>query len=301
MIYELIIIGAGPAGITAAIYAARKKLNFLVIAKEIGGQVIENLVIENYTGYQEISGLELISKFEEHLKEFKFDSISAEVISVKKEHFFTVKTHEQSFQGRAVLICSGAVPKYLGVEGEIEYKNRGLSYCATCDGPLFSGKKVAIVGGGNTALTTVLQMDKIASKIVIIDKAKKLSADPVLIDKIMDSDKVKIYSNSKVKSIQGDKFVNQIQIDHDGKDVPINIEAIFINIGYKPAVKFIKDTVRLNSKDEIIVDTSNSTSIKGIFAAGDCTDIAYKQIIVAAGHGASAALSANNYLLKTNG
>jgi NADH-dependent peroxiredoxin subunit F len=300
MTYDLIIIGAGPAGITAAIYAARKKINFLIIAKEIGGQVIENLVIENYTGYQEISGLELIEKFEEHLREFKFDLISARVDTVKAEKNFEVSVEQKTYKAKSLLICTGAVPKYLGVEGEKVYKNRGLSYCATCDGPLFAGKDVAIIGGGNTALTTALQMNKIASKVYLIDSAKQLSADAVLIDKIMTSDKLEIYHEAKVLSIYGDKFVKGLKIIAKDQTIHLKAEGIFINIGYEPATDFVKEIVLRNDKNEIIVDHLNHTNVKGIFSAGDCSDIAYKQIIIAAGHGATAALSINHYLLNTD-
>ncbi len=300
MIYDLIIIGAGPAGITAAIYSARKKINFAVITNVTGGQVIENLVIENYTGYQEISGLDLIARFEEHLKEFEFDLISANVDSVKKNKVFEVRAAQKVYKSRSVLICTGAVPKYLGVEGEVEYKNRGLSYCATCDGPLFAGKDIAIIGGGNTAITTALQMDKIASKIVIIDSAKRLSADEVLITKIMASNKLEVHHEAKVTAIYGDQFVKGLEILSKRKKSNIEVEGIFINIGYMPATGFLEGEVLLNEKDEIIVDLLNHTNVKGIFAAGDCTDIPYKQIIIAAGHGATAALSINNYLMQSN-
>jgi NADH-dependent peroxiredoxin subunit F len=300
-VYDLIIIGAGPAGITAAIYSARKKINFLIIAQETGGQVIENLVIENYTGYQEISGIELISKFEEHLKEFQFDHVTAYVDSIKIGGTFTVSTNQKTYQAKSLLICTGAVPRYLGVKGELEFKNRGLSYCATCDGPLFAGKDIAIIGGGNTALTTALQMDKIASKIYIIEQAEKLNADAVLIEKIMQSKKLKIYHAAKVTSIYGDKFVQGLEIFMNGRKINIEAEGIFINIGYAPATGFVKEEVLLNENNEIIVDHLNHTSVPGVFAAGDCTDIPYKQIIIAAGHGATAALSINNYLLKSVG
>jgi NADH-dependent peroxiredoxin subunit F len=300
MTYDLIIIGAGPAGITAAIYAARKKINFLIIAKEIGGQVIENLVIENYTGYQEISGLELIERFEEHLREFKFDLVTAHVDSVKYGKSFEVTAAQKKYRAKSVLICTGAVPKYLGAEGEKSYKNRGLSYCATCDGPLFAGKDVAIIGGGNTAVTTALQMEKIASKIYLIDSAKKLSADAVLVEKIMASDKLEIYHSAKVKSIYGDKFVKGLEIMWKNQQIHLKAEGIFINIGYEPATDFVKELVLRNAKNEIIVDQLNHTNVKGLFSAGDCSDIAYKQIIIAAGHGATASLSINHYLLNTD-
>ena len=205
MTYELIIIGAGPAGITAAIYAARKRMNFLVVTQVIGGQLMNNAFIENYTGYQEISGGELVSKFEEHLKEFKFDLEMDEVINTSIENdIIQVKTKSRNFKSKTLIIATGASPRKLNVEGEEEFRNRGVTYCDTCDGPLFLNKDVAIIGGGNSAFETAIQLMAIANKIYMIDIAEDLIGDKILIDKVRTHAKVEIFSSSSLKAIKGD-------------------------------------------------------------------------------------------------
>lgn len=302
MIYDLIIIGAGPAGITAAIYAARKKLKFLVLSKDVGGEVAKSSIIENYTGYQEITGEELTKKFEQHLKEFEFDFKLTEVKKIEKENdIFLVKTGSEEFRSMTLIIATGTKPRQLNVKGEKEFKNRGVTYCATCDAPLFIGKDVAVIGGGNSALEATIQLISIAKKIYLIDIADELIADKVLIEKAKMSPKVEFFSNTKVLSILGNKFVEKIRIDQKGKEKELNVRGVFINIGYIPNTDLVRNLIKLNRKGEIDIDINNQTNISGIFAAGDCTNVPYKQIIIAAGEGAKASLSVGQYLnrLKT--
>ncbi len=299
MVYELIIIGAGPAGITAAIYAARKRLNFLVITRVIGGQLMNNAFIENYTGYQEISGAELVSKFEEHLKEFKFDLEMDEVINISiKNDIFQVRTKSNVFKSKTLIIAAGTSPRKLNVKGEEEFLNRGVTYCATCDGPLFLEKDVAIIGGGNSAFETAIQLMAIANKIYMIDIAEDLIGDKILIDKVRAHAKVEIFSSSSLKAIKGDKFVEKIEFEQKGQIKIKNVQGVFIEIGYIPQTSIFKDLVELNVKDEIITDRFKKTSRPGVFAAGDCTDTPFKQIIISGGEGAVAALSAFQFLSK---
>jgi len=295
--YDLIIIGAGPAGITAAIYAARKNLKLLVLSEQLGGQVIYNLSVENYTGFQEISGAELVQKFNQHLENFKFDFIEEKAISiVPGQQGFKVKTSPDTYESKSVIVSTGTSPKQLGVKGEKEYRNRGISYCATCDAPLFSGKKVAVIGGGNHALYTAIQLESIASHIYVLNSEKQLSGKPKLIEKIKDSNKTTIINQAQIIEITGKDLVQGLRYQQGANSRSLSLEGIFISIGYRPQTDFVKELVKLNENGEIVVDTKNSTSREGVFAAGDCTNYPYKQIIIAAGQGASAVLSSYEYL-----
>jgi len=296
--YDLIIIGAGPAGITASVYAARKKMDCLVITKDIGGQAAWSGDIENYTGYQFITGPELAMKFKEHLQNFNFELLEGvEVVEASKDgEGFKVKTSKgESFSSKTLIVASGKRPRMLNVPGETEFKNRGVTYCATCDGPLFAGKDVAIIGGGNSALDAALQMINIASKVYLINITEKLMGDPVMQEKVTASPKVEILNSAKTLEISGDKFVKAIKVETGGKVREIPVQGIFIEIGLIPNSDFI-DCVEKNEAKEIIVNPAAETSCLGVFAAGDVTNVPEKQIIVAAGEGAKASLSAFKYL-----
>lgn len=297
---DLIIIGAGPAGITAAVYAARKKMDLLVITKDIGGQTAWSGDIENYTGYQFISGPELVSKFEEHMKRYNIAlKENEEVIEIeKKDVKINVKTNKGEYDGRTIIIASGKRSKELGVPGEKEFKNRGLTYCATCDGPLFSGKDVAVIGGGNSALDAALQLINIARHVRIVNIMPQLTGDRIMQEKIKKSEKVSILNNTQVISIFGDKMVTGINIKRDGKEEMISLQGVFVEIGLIPNSGFAKKLEK-NKDGEVKVNSYNETSVPGIFAAGDVTDVSEKQIIIAAGEGAKAAISAFRYLGKS--
>ncbi|MFC1540632.1 NAD(P)/FAD-dependent oxidoreductase [Candidatus Margulisiibacteriota bacterium] len=297
-IKDLIIIGAGPAGITAAVYAARKKLDFSVITKDIGGQAAWSGDIENYTGYQFITGPDLAQKFREHLQNFDFDlQEGAGASKVEKDgvNFKVTTSDGKSLLSRTVIVASGKKPRLLNVPGETEFKNRGVTYCATCDGPLFAGKDVAVIGGGNSALDAVLQMMKIATKTYLININPKLAGDAVMQEKVMASGKVEVLNSTKTLEIKGDKFVNAIKVETKGKARDIPVQGIFIEIGLTPNSSFI-DLVEKNEHGEININCAAETSMPGIFAAGDVTSVPEKQIIIAAGDGSKAALSAFKYL-----
>lgn len=300
-IYDLIIIGAGPAGITASVYAARKQLDFLVISLDVGGQTIWSGEIENYTGYQFISGPELALKFEDHLH--KYGTLlkeNEEVLELKKPgSLIQIKTNKSDYQARSVIIASGKRSKELMVSGEKEFKNRGLTYCATCDGPLFANKVVAVIGGGNSALDAVLQLVKIAKHVYIINNTAGLSGDAVMRNKIEQASNVAILNNTLVTAVLGDKFVNRIKIKQQDQEKELQVEGVFVEIGLIPNADFAKGLNR-NLKNEIIVDARNQTNITGIFAAGDVTDVPEKQIIIAAGEGSKALLSVFHYLSRNN-
>ncbi|MFC1508090.1 FAD-dependent oxidoreductase [Candidatus Omnitrophota bacterium] len=296
---DLIIIGAGPAGITAAVYAARKKMNLLVITEDIGGQTAWSGDIENYTGYQFVSGPELVAKFEEHMRKYDitFKENEKVVELKKKEKNIYLKTDKGEYEAKTVIISSGKRSRELGVPGEKEFKNKGLTYCATCDGPLFSNKEVAVIGGGNSALDAALQLINIANKVYIINITKDLTGDPIMQEKVKNSNKVTILNNAQVTCVLGDKFVTGIKVKTEGEEKEYPVQGVFVEIGLIPNSQFAKD-VEKNKIGEIKVDNYNSTNILGIFAAGDVTDVPEKQIIIAAGEGAKATLGAFKYLSK---
>ncbi|MFA5008081.1 MAG: FAD-dependent oxidoreductase [Candidatus Omnitrophota bacterium] len=297
-IYDLIILGAGPAGITAAVYAARKKMDFLVLSLDMGGQTAWSGDIENYTGYQFITGPELTSKFEEHAKAFSAPiNIPEEARDIKKENdLIKVITDKNEYVSKTVIIATGKRPRMLNVPGEKEFKNKGVTYCATCDAPLFKGKKVAVIGGGNSALDAASQLTKISPKIYMINIAAQLTGDPVMVENVEKSNNIEVLNNSKVKAISGDKFVNSITIEKKGEILNLDVEGIFVEIGLMPNSEFDKIT-KHNDYGEIIIDNRNSTNIEGVFAAGDVTNVPEKQIIIASGEGSKACLSAFRYLL----
>jgi alkyl hydroperoxide reductase subunit F len=300
-IYDLIIIGAGPAGITASVYAARKQLDFLVISLDVGGQAAWSGDIENYTGYQFISGPELAQKFEEHMRKYRTElKENEELLELEKSgQIIRLKTNKADYQARSVIIASGKKSRELAVAGEKEFKNRGLTYCATCDGPLFTGKEVAVIGGGNSALDAALQLTRIAKYVYIVNNASSLSGDIIMRRKIEEAGNVKILNNTCVLAVSGDKFVKSIKIKNVDQENELAVQGVFVEIGLVPNSVFAKG-VKKNSKNEIIVDAYNQTNIPGVFAAGDVTDVPEKQIIIAAGEGAKAVLSVFHYLSKSN-
>ncbi|MFH1996970.1 MAG: FAD-dependent oxidoreductase [Candidatus Omnitrophota bacterium] len=297
-IYDLIIIGAGPAGITAGVYAARKKLKLLVITEDIGGQAAWSGDIENYTGYQFVTGPELAAKFDEHMRKYGIDVRESEPVrSIRKDNnLIRIESAQGVYFARSAIIASGKRSRELNVPGEKEFKNKGLTYCATCDGPLFPDKDVAVIGGGNSALDAALQMIKIAQSVTIINIASELTGDGILREKLARSDKVKVLNETEVIEIFGGRFVSGIRVRRNGKEEEHKVQGIFVEIGLIPNSGFTADDIRKNGSGEIIIDKYNHTSVPGIFAAGDVTDVPEKQIIIAAGEGSRAALGVFHYL-----
>lgn len=305
--YDLIIIGAGPAGMTASVYAARKKLKTLLLTKDIGGQAAWSSDVEKYLGFSMISGIHLVEKFEQHLEEFKDDIelqlITKGVSSIKKhDSYFSVDVNGTSEHARAVIIAGGKIPRPIGVPGEQEFLNRGVTYCAWCDGPLFANKDVAIIGGGNSALDAALNIAKSVKSIVIINNMPALTGDAIMIDKITEAHNIRIINNAEVISINGEKFVSSITIKDTNtkKSNDLKLEGVFVEIGSLPATDYLKDLVKLNQQGEIMIDKNNQTSVAGVFAAGDITDVAEKQIIIAAGEGAKAAICAARFIARSS-
>lgn len=295
--YDLIIIGAGPAGITAGVYAARKGISFLLISKDVGGQAAWSGDIENYTGYQFITGPELAAKFEDHMRKYNINLREGEeVLDINKVNsIIQVNTSEGVYEAKTVIIASGKFSKELGVPGEKKFKNKGLTYCATCDGPLFAGKDVAVIGGGNSALDAVLQLVRMCRRVYVVNITPTLGGDEIMRKKVEDDPKVTIFNNSKVLAVAGDNMVTGIRIATDGNEESIAVQGIFVEIGLTPNSSFAKD-IKKNQNGEIIINCYNETNIPGIFAAGDVTNVPEKQIIIAAGEGSKAALAAFKYL-----
>lgn len=304
MQYDLIIIGGGPAGVAAGIYATRRKLNTLLITKEFGGQIAKKAVmIENYPGFEEISGLELMQRFEKQLRKQKIDIERDEAKEVKKSgnNFFVLTKNKQQFQSKALVVASGADSRLLEVPGEKEFLGKGVSYCVTCDGPLFSDKKVAIVGGGNAGFEAAIFLDKIAEKIYILEFSEEIKADPENQELAGKSKKIEIITNVSVKKIQGEKFVTSLIYQNrlTGELINLAVEGVFVEIGYQPATSFIKGLVDFSERDEIIIDRNTcETKTPGLFAAGDVTAGKFKQIAIASGEGTRAVLAAADYLKK---
>jgi len=296
-IYELIIVGGGPAGMTAAVYAARKKIDFIIISADIGGQAAWSGDIENYTGYQFISGPELTLKFQEHMSSFGIEiQMPKKVASVvRKDGVIIVATDKEQYRGRTVILATGKRPRELNIPGEKEYKNKGVTYCATCDGPLFKGRPVAVIGGGNSALDAVLQLVKLCPRVDLINRERRLSGDPVMIEKVQAAAAVTIWNNAAAEKIYGDLFVQGIDISQAGKTHSLEVNGVFVEIGLMPNSE-CAERLKMNARNEIEVDCSNRTSVDGIFAAGDVTNVPEKQIIIACGEGAKACLSAFRYL-----
>jgi alkyl hydroperoxide reductase subunit F len=295
--YDLIIVGAGPAGITAGVYAARKRMSFLIITTEIGGQASLSWDIENYLGYQFITGQELVEKFKEHLQRFDIEVRENEKANKieKAGNTVNIETEKGSYNAKAVVVATGRRPRKLGIQGEDVFKNKGVTYCATCDAPLFTGMDVAVIGGGNAGLDAALQLVKLAKKIYLIEERPTLTADRVMVEKAKKSGKVVFYTSTKVKRIYGGSLVQGIGIEKEdtGEDLPVG--GIFVEIGSIPASDFVV-AVEKNVGGEVMVNCRCETNIAGIFAAGDVTNVPAKQIIVACGEGAKAALAAFDYV-----
>ncbi len=304
-IFDVIIIGGGPAGLSASIYAVRKNLKVLLVTKDIGGQAALSGDIENYLGFTIITGADLATKFRDEVKRFEGQGIIlAEGETVAEisgnEGNFVVKTESgKSFSGRTLIISSGRIPKMLGVPGEKEFLGKGVANCATCDAPLFKGKDVAVVGGGNSALDAAFALLKIANSVTIVNNSEDLKGDSVMMANVKNASNVKILNNSEVLEILGDQAVGGLKIKdkQTGQEQTLIIAGVFVEIGWTPSTSFDKVTIK-NEKGEIIVNEYGKTSVDGIWAAGDVNSLWGEQIVIAAGEGAKVALVVAEHLAK---
>ncbi len=298
-IYDTLVIGAGPAGLNAALYAARKGLSVGVIAERIGGQVLDTSLVENWLGVNRISGEALMQQYESHVKEYDVPisgDIHVENItngSVKEVHAGNGLT----YRARSLILATGTVPRKLGVPGEADLYGKGVSYCAICDGSFFAGCDIAVVGGGNAAIGAAIDLARIAKSVTVVQRSE-LRADKVLRDRLEAQSNVTVLLWNKVLEITGDDSVTGIRLQNTdtGEETLRTIDGVFIEIGHLPRTQCMKDLVRTDAHGEVLVSGQGETNIPGIFAAGDVTTIPYKQIVIAAAEGAKAALKANEYL-----
>ena len=304
MIYDLIIIGAGPAGVAAAVYGSRQRLNMLIISKDLGGQVAKKAVdIENYPGFEKISGPELVELYKKQLKANDLEVMLDEVVGIKKPaNTFLVETKSgKTYESVAIIVTSGAESKLINVPGEEEFAGKGVSYCSLCDGPIFKNKIVAVVGGGNNGFESALFLSNYVKHVTILEYGDKINADAENQELVARNKNIEIITNAKVQKIEGKVFVNAIYYQDrvSGEEKKLEVSGIFVEIGYSPATLFLNGLVELNEKQEIIFDPKTlATKTPGLFSAGDCNVSKYKQIVMASGEGAKAALSAYEYIKK---
>ena len=303
MEYDLIIIGSGPAGMTAGVFAARKGLRTLIVAKEPGGQVNWTSDIENYMGFKEIDGQALMERFQQQVKEHQLEAKQAEVCMVRKEgELFKAETATgEQLTAKTVIICSGKTPRTLNIKGETEFRNRGVSYCSTCDAPLFRETEVAVVGGGNSAVKAVLDLANYAKAIHLIYREDRLTADAILQQRLTPLDHLTQYPGHTVVEIAGSNAVEQIKLEEtgSGRQTVLPVQGVFIEIGLVPNTGFVDQAVARNEAEEIQIDCHCRTNVPGLYAAGDVSSVPEKQIIIAAGEGAKAAIRAWEYLMNT--
>jgi len=301
--YDFIIIGAGPAGLSAAIYAARRNLSTLVIAREVGGLMVLTHQVENYPGFDNISGYDLMEKMKNQAEKqgVKFSFGEVQRIEKEQQRFIVSSGDGKKFSAGAVLLAFGLSHRRLSIPGEEKFSGKGVTYCATCDGPLYRGKTVAIIGGGNSAFDATLYLADIAKQVYLIHRNDKFRAEAEILEQAHKLKNVEILTNTQLAEVKGDNKVTGIIVydsNDQAKSKELKVDGVFVEIGYEPNTAWLGDLVKLNSAGEIIVDNAGATSGPGIFAAGDCTNVVFKQIVIAAGEGATAALSAYKYLTK---
>lgn len=308
-VYDIVIIGGGPAGMSAAIYAARYGLDTIIITEEVGGQVAKAGWVENYLGYTRIMGPDLVSKFEEHVKYYNVPIVidSVENVELNGDLFRVYTVNGDEYTGRAVIIAVGEKKRKLNVPGEDKFNGRGVSYCAPCDAPLFKDKVVAVVGGGDSAASAALLLTEYARKVYLIHRRNQLRAQKYYQDLLLRNPKIEIIWNTVVKELQGDKVLRKaiLQRVDTNETFELQIDGLFVEIGAEPPVElFRRIGLELSQDGYIKVNHLMETSVPGIFAAGDCVDLTprdFRQIIVAAGQGALAAYSAYNYIIRKFG
>lgn len=301
--YDLIIIGASAAGISASIYAARRRLNFKIITRDIGGEVATSGEIENWPGVIHTNGIELAGQFKKHAEANKVVIEDGKWVSdIKKEGgiflIFGKNGGGSAFEEKTktVLVATGVHPRELGVPGEKEFRNKGVSYCTVCDGPLFGSQVVATIGGGNSSLESALMLADIAGKVYLINKNDKFKGEQVLIDKVSNNPQIEIIYEAKTQKILGDKFVNGVEYqDKAGSTHKLDVNGVFVHVGQIPNSNFVTG-VELDEVKQIKANLRGETNIPGLYAAGDVTNIPYKQIVIAAGQGVTALLSIVDYL-----
>ncbi len=299
-VYDTIIIGAGPAGMTAAIFAARRNLKTIIIGKQLGGQMIWASAIENMPGFKSINSFDLIKKMQEQANLLGVTILAAEVKEVRKneQNIYSLVAGKEVYQTKTIIIAMGLSPRRLNVVGEDKFIGKGVSYCANCDGPLYKNKIVAVIGGGNAALDTAEVLSKLAKQVYLIYRGERLRGFEILINKVKEKSNVKIIFNSVITEIAGTNKLEKIKLINDKtkQKEELTIDGLFIEIGHEADTELVANLVKRDEKNQILIDQNCRTNQAGIFAAGDVTQNEYKQIIIGCGQGAVAALNAYKYL-----
>ena len=301
--YDIAVIGAGPAAVSAAIYGARKGLKVVMIGDLVGGQLINTNDIENIIGTPLTNGFDFSQSLEKHLNEYEIAFYKGhkvkKVLKDSKDNIL-ILDDELEVKSKTVIVATGAIWKKLGIDGEDKYAGKGVHYCATCDGPFYRNKDVVIIGGGNSGVEAAIDLSNIAKTITLVEYSSTINADEVLKNKLSSLENVKILTSSAAQSVTGNLFAEGLKILNRDSNVveEIKTDGIFVEIGTVANTSFVSDILDINTNSEIKIDSVNKTSVEGIFAAGDCTDVRYKQVIIAMGEGAKAALSAYEYLIK---
>ena len=299
--YDVIIIGSGPAGFTAGIYTSRAKLKTLLISGSLpGGQLMTTSEVENYPGFPNgIFGPELMMNMRQQAERFATTIIDDEVLKVDfKKRPFLISTHSETYEGRAILLCTGASPRKLGIDGEQEFGGRGVSYCATCDGPFFKGEEIAVIGGGDTAIEEATFLTKFGKAVKIIHRRDFLRASKILQEKAFENSKIQFVWNNVVTRIAGNKKIESIDLKNltTGKTQNLSVGGLFVAIGHEPNTSIFKDQLELDDKGYVVLKENTRTSVEGVFAAGDVHDYRYRQAVTAAGFGCMAALDVEKWL-----
>ncbi len=306
--YEVLIIGGGPAGAAAAVYAARKGIRTGIVAERFGGQTMDTMGIENFISVQHTEGPKFAAALEAHVRQYEVDVITLQRVAklepaVQAGGYATVTLDNGGvLKGRTVILATGARWRNINVPGEQEYKTKGVAYCPHCDGPLFKGKDVAVIGGGNSGVEAAIDLAGVVKSVTLLEFADQLRADQVLVDKLKSLPNVDIHVNAQTTQVSGDgQKMNGLHYTDrvSGQAHQLDLAGVFVQIGLVPNTEFLKGTVELSKFGEIIVDDKCRTSVPGIFAAGDATTVPFKQIIIATGEGSTAALSAFDYLIRT--
>lgn len=300
--FDVLVVGAGPAGASAAIYAARKGIRTGIVAERFGGQILDTLGIENFIGTKYTEGPKLAASLEEHVKDYDVDIMNGQrAKNLTKSDLFEVELENGAVvKSKTVILSTGARWRNIGVPGETEFKNKGVAYCPHCDGPLFKGKNIAVIGGGNSGIEAAIDLAGVVNHVTVLEFLPELKADTVLQELLYSLPNVTVLKNVQTKEITGkDKVDGLTYMDRaTGETHHIDLEGVFILIGLAPNTDWLGDTVERNPFGEILVDSHGATSLPGVFAAGDCTNSPYKQIIISMGSGATAALGAFDYLIR---
>ncbi len=300
--YDVLVIGGGPAGASSAIYSARKGLKVGIISDRIGGQVLETFAIENVIGTPYTEGPKLAASLHTHMKEYDIDIINTQTVTDLRKEDLAIATLEngQEIKAKVAIIATGARWRNVNVPGEAEFKNKGVAYCPHCDGPLFKDKNVAVIGGGNSGIEAAIDLAGVAKHVTVVEFAEELKADEVLQKALYNLDNVEVHKNAATSEILGDKSVTGMTFNDRTTEEQhkLDIDGVFVQIGLVPNTEFLGDTFEKTRMGEIVVNNVGETSVPGIFAAGDCTDSRYKQIIISMGSGATAALGAFDYLIR---